>query len=248
MPAVPVLQQQPDSEEEPLRKSAMAEQPLQTKDDSSQQPVVQRVNINNVDSDTVHILGSDGEYAAYYGRIDDQEEEDERERDNRIERELPRAGTLTLTNYGDSLWITGVYVDSGFQRLGIGLSLLRKAVEVEGPVFAALGMRQPANDEDDDPRFLTREGTALVRSAIRNNVLYEDWCFDPTADHQEDEDDEDFTEEEIQRYTDYSPSAIIQEYLRTQDMRIIDQWLRQFAPDERDGIRADTLRTIDRME
>lgn len=96
-----------------------------------------------------------------------------------------RAGTLEL--YQDESgreWINNIIVEERFQRRGIGLSLLNAAVQMHGEIYAATGMHRDDEVGDDDTRHLSDEGLALVNSALRNDVLQDDWCFNPAEERE----------------------------------------------------------------
>lgn len=93
------------------------------------------------------------------------------------------AGELSLfEDYEGRLWLNNV--SSNNQRIGIGLSLLKEAVEHHGVIYAATdGFQKFQEVNDDDTRHLSIEGAALVNSAVRNGILLREWSFNPASEN-----------------------------------------------------------------
>jgi hypothetical protein len=215
------------------RKEAIAQRKLQHVIDSSRQlkknqPVVQRVDWSNVEHDRITVEGDENEYVAYY--------------------DGEKAGELSL--YEDEKgrkWINNVSTDSNYQKKGIGLSLLVAAIKNHGAVFAAKGMQKHEAVEDDDTRYLSEEGVALVKSALRNEIMFDDWCFNPAT--------------EFDYFEEIEEEKIDKKFLRLSQFEIIDQlkkgklleydvrqWvIGNYEKDEQEGALADIFRAADRF-
>lgn len=145
------------------RDAAIVAQQVQRR---STRAVVQRVDWEDVRNDPNIAIVMEGPYfVAYY--------------------QGERAGELELYEDGQGRqWLNNIEVNAGFQRRGIGLSLLNAAVLHHEEVYAATGMEAYEEENGDDTRHLSPEGVALVNSALRNGVLQPDWCFNPAEEHE----------------------------------------------------------------
>lgn len=77
-------------------------------------------------------------------------------------------------------WLNHITTSECFQRKGIGLAMLERAVFYKEAIYAAENMS--SSDDPDDTRHLSSEGAALVNAAKRKNVLRKEWCFDPNME------------------------------------------------------------------
>ena len=82
-----------------------------------------------------------------------------------------------LLDEKDRYWLNGITTIDRYQKKGIGLAMLERAVYHLGEVYVAVDM--PPQEDGNDTRHLSTEGAALVNSAVSKGILNRDWCFNP---------------------------------------------------------------------
>jgi GNAT superfamily N-acetyltransferase len=105
-------------------------------------------------------------------------------------------GNAEFDEFGDDrLWLTHIDTDAAYQRRGIGLRMLQAAVDEYGAVWASSASQgEHTAQEEDDTRYLTEEGAALVNAAVARGILRPEWVVNPFFE--QDHSDEDFDEDE----------------------------------------------------
>jgi GNAT superfamily N-acetyltransferase len=83
-------------------------------------------------------------------------------------------------------WVTGMYTDDNWQRLGIAKQLIATAIASIGGTLYASNQGQVAHEDqdDEDTRWLTGDGAALINAAIaaHMNVQYRNPFEEPADD------------------------------------------------------------------
>jgi|GEM_PF-5329348 len=90
--------------------------------------------------------------------------------------------TFEFMDYDDdgTYWVWHLDTQAAFQNQGIGLFLMREAVNHYGQVLASrAGKDQHEMRDDEDIRYLSTEGAALVNAAIRSGIMQPDWLVNP---------------------------------------------------------------------
>jgi hypothetical protein len=89
-------------------------------------------------------------------------------------------------------WLMFVETDEQYRRQKIGVTLLQAGVERYGAIYASSATQQMHEDSDEnDTRYLTEEGAALVTAAIAKGIMRPEWWVNPFFGEDEDDDNDD---------------------------------------------------------
>lgn len=110
-----------------------------------------------------------------------------------IELRTPENAKIAYAEFEEedgNYWLAFVDTDKKYQKRGIGKELLRQAVAKYGKILASSATKFAHEQVDeDDTRWLTGEGAALVGSAVRAGIMEAAWYTNPFEQEEENYDD-----------------------------------------------------------
>jgi GNAT superfamily N-acetyltransferase len=96
---------------------------------------------------------------------------------------------IELDDYDDNgrTWLMYVTTEQGYRRRGYATMLMRAAVAEYGAIYVSqAGQQDHENRDDNDTRWLTDDGAALVNSCVVKGILQQAWLVNPFWDEEED--------------------------------------------------------------
>lgn len=106
-----------------------------------------------------------------------------------------QVGHIEIEDYDDDgrMWLFYVETDANFRRRGIATALMRAAVQYHGAIYVSqAGQGDHEQRDQNDTRWLTQDGAALVNSCVQRGILRPEWLVNPFWD----EDSSDFDDDE----------------------------------------------------
>lgn len=98
---------------------------------------------------------------------------------------LPRIGVgkvghCDFEEIDGRFWIVGIETEANYRRRGIGTTLIYAGIAKYGNVYASSATKQKHEEHDEnDTRWLTDEGAALVRTCISRGIMRPEHYLSP---------------------------------------------------------------------
>lgn len=92
------------------------------------------------------------------------------------------------TDEDGKMWLNSIDIDKSYHSKGIGTKLIEYYIDNYGEIYFAAGMQNFQEINDGDTRHLSCEGAKLMNSLLRNGILKDEWCYNPTEEDPRDYD------------------------------------------------------------